>query len=190
RDLHDGAQQRLVTLALQLRAATAAVPPDVAGELANVAAGLNAALDDLRELARGIHPPILAEGGLRPALKTLARRSAVPVELNVRTTGRLPEPVEIAAYYVASEALTNVTKHARATAVTVTVEADRADALLRVSVCDDGAGGADFIRGSGLIGLKDRVEALGGRIFLDSPRSAGTSLRVELPLTAGGVAPP
>jgi signal transduction histidine kinase len=153
--------------------------------------GLNTALDELRELARGIHPPILTEGGLEPALRALARRSVVPVELDMRTAGRLPGPVENAAYYVISEALTNATKHARASGFTVAVEADATDAVLRVAVHDDGAGGADFSRGTGLVGLKDRVEALGGRIFLHSPRSAGTSLRVELPITAvdGGVAP-
>jgi len=191
RNLHDGAQQRLVSVAVQLRAAQEVAPPDLARELDNVTAGLNTALDDLRELARGIHPPILVEGGLGPALRALARRSAVPVELDLRTAGRLPEPVEIAAYFVVSEALTNTIKHARASAFTVAIEADAADAVLRVAVQDDGAGGADFSRGTGLVGLKDRVEALGGRIFLHSPRSAGTSLRVELPLTAvdGGVVP-
>ena len=102
----------------------------------------------------------------------------------MRTAGRLPEPVEIAAYYVVSEALTNATKHARASAVTVTVEADATDDVLRVAVYDDGVGGADFTRGTGLVGLKDRVEALGGRIFLDSPLGAGTSLRAELPIPA------
>ncbi|WP_346276115.1 AAA family ATPase [Pseudonocardia sp.] len=192
RDLHDGAQQRLVSLALQLRTARAAVPPELdalAAELDELAAGATGALDEVREIARGIHPAILAEGGLRTALKTLARRSPIPVDLDMRAEGRLPEHVEVSAYYVVAEALTNAAKHARASAVTVAVEVDAADAVLRVAVRDDGAGGADSTRGTGLVGLKDRVEALGGRIFLDSPRGAGTSLRVDLPLTAtnGGV---
>ena len=182
RDLHDGAQQRLVTLALQLRAAQATMPPDhdLALELDHVAAGLNNALDELRELARGIHPPILAEGGLKPALKMLARRSAVPVDLDVRMDSRPPEPVEVGAYYVVSEALTNVVKHSEATTVTVEVEAD--DEVLRIHVHDDGVGGAEFSRGTGLVGLRDRAEALGGRIALESRPGHGTSLSVELPL--------
>ncbi|HUJ34100.1 MAG TPA: GAF domain-containing sensor histidine kinase, partial [Solirubrobacteraceae bacterium] len=187
RDLHDGAQQRLASLVLRLRTAQADVPPELrelGAELDRAVRDGSGALEELQEIARGIHPAILAKGGLGPALKALARRSAAPVQLDVRTTGRLPEAVEIAAYYVASEALTNVAKHAHATAVTVTVEADAADTVLRVSVSDDGAGGADFTLGTGLVGLKDRVEALGGRILLDSPKHAGTSLRAELPLTA------
>ena len=184
RDLHDGAQQRLVTLALRLREAQAAMPPDLAAQLDTFARGLNGALNELLELARGIHPPILAAGGLGPALKALARRSAVPVEVALRTAGRLPEPVEIAAYYVVSEALTNATKHAHATAITVNVEADAEEHVVRIAVRDDGVGGADFSHGTGLVGLKDRVEALGGRIVLDSPPSAGTTLRAELPITA------
>jgi signal transduction histidine kinase/uncharacterized protein len=186
RDLHDGAQQRLVTLALQLRAAQASVPPDLgelAAELDGVAAGLNGALDELREFARGIHPAILAAGGLEPALRAVARRSPIPVELDVRT-GRLPEPVEVAAYYVVSEALTNAVKHAQATTATVHVEAG--EGVLRVSVRDDGAGGAKFAAGSGLAGLRDRVEALGGQTVLESDPGRGTSLSVELPLAAGG----
>jgi signal transduction histidine kinase len=185
RDLHDGAQQRLVSLALQLRAAQAAVPPELDGlaaELDRVAAGLTHALDELREIARGIHPAILAECGLRAALKTLARRSPVPVDLQVRAEGQVPEPVEVGAYYVVAEALTNAAKHAHASAITVTVEA--AGQVLRVSVRDDGTGGADITRGTGLVGLKDRVEALGGRISLHSPPGAGTTMRVVLPLTA------
>jgi signal transduction histidine kinase len=184
RDLHDGAQQRLVSLALQLRGAQAAVPPELgelAAELDRVAVGLTRALDELRELARGIHPAILAQAGLAPALRTLARRSPIPVDLQVRTEGRLPERVEVTAYYVVSEALTNAAKHARASTVTVTVET--ADDVLRVSVRDDGVGGADYARGTGLVGLRDRVEAVGGQIFLNSPRGAGTTLRAELPLT-------
>ena len=184
RDLHDGAQQRLVSMSLQLRAAQAAMPPGLAAQLDTFSVGLNGALDDLRELARGIHPPVLAKGGLGPALNALARRSAVPVEVALRTAGRLPEPVEIAAYYVVSEALTNAIKHAHTTAITVTVEADADDHVLRIAICDDGVGGADFTRGTGLVGLRDRVEALSGRILLDSPPGAGTRLRAELPIPA------
>jgi signal transduction histidine kinase/CHASE3 domain sensor protein len=183
RDLHDGAQQRLVSLALQLRSAQASVPDELEGvqaELEDVASGLTGALDELREYARGIHPAILGEGGLTPALKTLARRSTVPVELHVDTNGRLPERVEVGAYYVVSEALANVAKHAKASSVDVDVEA--VTGVLRVSVRDDGKGGAHFGHGSGLLGLKDRVEALGGSIALASPRGEGTALRVELPI--------
>ena len=129
RDLHDGAQQRLVSLALQLRTAQAAAPPEaaeLARQVADVAAGLTDALEELREIARGIHPAILAHGGLRPALKALARRSPIPVDLQVHTEQWLPEPVEVSAYYVVAEALTNAAKHARASAVTVTVEAGTA----------------------------------------------------------------
>ncbi len=184
RDLHDGAQQRLVTIALRLRAAQAALPPELreqAAELDGVVVGLDGVLEELRELARGIHPPILAEGGLGPALRMLARRSAVPVDLEMSTESRMPEPIEVAAYFVVSEALTNVAKHAHATTVTVELEVD-GDAL-RVVVRDDGAGGAVFVRGSGLVGLKDRAEALGGRVTLESGIGAGTELSVELPLS-------
>jgi signal transduction histidine kinase len=184
RDLHDGAQQRLVSLALQLRGAQAAVPPELgelAAELDRVVLGLIGALDELRELAHGIHPAILAEAGLTPALRTLARRAPIPVDLQVHTEGQLPEQVEVTAYYVVSEALTNAAKHARALTVTVTVETT--DDVLRVSVRDDGVGGADYARGTGLVGLGDRVEALGGQLFLDSPRGVGTTLRAEIPLT-------
>jgi signal transduction histidine kinase len=183
RDLHDGAQQRLVSLALQLRAAQSAVPRG-AGELVRqldgVATGLAEAIEELGEIARGLHPAILAESGLRPALKALARRSAVPVELDVRVEGRLPQPVEIAAYYAVAEALTNVAKHARASAAEVQVEIGQG--VLHVRVRDDGCGGAGFGRGSGLVGLKDRVEALGGRIRLDNPPGTGTALDIVLPL--------
>jgi signal transduction histidine kinase len=183
RDLHDGAQQRLVSLGLGLRAARAAVPPalgELDGQLSRVAEGLARVQDELREFARGIHPAILAEGGLAPALKTLARRAAIPVELDVRTQSRLPERVEVATYYVVSEALANVVKHADAKLVHV--ELETVDRLLRLFVSDDGTGGADPTRGSGLVGLKDRVEALGGTIAVKSPPGAGTSLLVELPL--------
>jgi signal transduction histidine kinase len=137
-------------------------------------------LKGLREIALGIHPTLLAEGGLKPALKTLARRAPLPVELDVRVSGRLPEPVEIAAYYVVSEALTNTAKHARATVARVTLEAQ--NRVLHVVVRDDGLGGADSAHGSGLLGLKDRAESIGGKIFLQSPRGAGTWIHVELPI--------
>jgi signal transduction histidine kinase len=189
RDLHDGAQQRLVSLALRLRAVQAEAPPDsgkLAAQLDSLVNEATSALDQLRELARGIHPVVLAEGGLPAALEALALRSTVPVELNVAVEGRWPEQVEIAAYYVVSEALTNVAKHAEASVVQIrvdTVERGGTDAL-RVEVRDDGRGGATVSDGSGLLGLKDRAEALGGRIFLHSPPGSGTTLRLELPVTA------
>jgi signal transduction histidine kinase len=182
RDLHDGAQQRLVTLALQLRAAQAAVPPDagdLATELERLAEGLAASHDELREIARGIHPVALAKGGLVPALTGLARRSTVPVHLDVRINARLPEQIELAAYYVVAEALTNAGKHADADGFDVEVVTD--GDVLRVCVRDDGRGGADLSNGSGLIGLKDRVEMLGGRISLHSPLGTGTRVKIELP---------
>jgi signal transduction histidine kinase len=183
RDLHDGAQQQLLSLALEVRAAQAAAPPELGehrAELSHVAEGLTNVLDDLREIALGIHPAILAEGGLGPALNTLARRSPIPVELDVGVDGRLPEHVEVAAYYVVSEALNNAAKYAQATVVHVAVTVG--DGRLLVSVGDDGVGGADPNRGSGLLGLADRAEAMGGTISLESPPWDGTSLRVELPL--------
>jgi signal transduction histidine kinase/uncharacterized protein YoaH (UPF0181 family) len=185
RDLHDGAQQQLVSLALELRAAQAAAPPQLAelrAELSHVVEGLTGVVDGLREIALGIHPAILAEGGLEAALKTLARRSPIPVELDVQAESRLPEPIEVAAYYVVSEALTNAAKHARASVVHVDVQAG--DHMLRIVVRDDGVGGADPVGGSGLLGLKDRAEAIGGVISLQSPQGSGTSLQVELPLGA------
>ncbi len=183
RDLHDGAQQQLVSLALELRAAQATAPPELGelrAELSRVVEGLTGVLDVLREIALGIHPAILAEGGLEHALKTLARRSPLPVELDVRAKDRLPEPVEVAAYYVVSEALTNTTKYARASTLQVVVE-EQHDAL-HIAVRDNGVGGADPALGSGLLGLKDRVEAIGGTISVESPRGVGTTLHVELPL--------
>jgi signal transduction histidine kinase len=184
RNLHDGAQQRLVSLALDVRAARAAAPPrinELLQQLDRTSTGLDDLLEDLREIARGLHPAILTEGGLPPALTTLARRSAVPVDLDIEIEGRLPEPVEIAAYYTVSEALTNAAKHARATAADVQVTAD--DRSLHLRVRDDGRGGADFSHGSGLVGLKDRTEALGGHLDLRSPPGAGTTLDITLPLS-------
>jgi len=183
RDLHDGAQQRLVTLALQVRAAQAKVPAQfdkLTAELDHVAAGLSGTLDELREFARGIHPATLARGGLAPALDTLVRRSSVRVALDMRLHERLPEHIEVTAYYVVSEALANAAKHAQASAVHVRV--DMAGGALRLDLRDDGVGGADPARGSGLIGLRDRVEASGGTFRLDSRHGEGTRLLIELPV--------
>ncbi len=186
RDLHDGAQQRLVTLALQIRAAQAKVPAQLdklAAELDQVAAGLSSTLDELREFARGIHPATVAKGGLAPALNTLVRRSSIRVTLDMRLRERLPEHVEVTAYYVISEALTNAAKHAKAS--TVHVQVNTVGAVLRLDVRDDGVGGADPARGSGLIGLRDRVEATGGTFGLESRHGEGTHLLIELPVSAG-----
>jgi signal transduction histidine kinase len=183
RDLHDGVQQRLVSLTLELRGAEAVALPesaDLRAQLSEVGDGLTGVLDDLRELSRGIHPAILSEGGLGPALKALARRSVVPVELDVSVQQRLAERVEVAAYYVVSEALANAAKHAHASLAQVRVEAG--NGILALRIRDDGVGGADPARGSGLIGLTDRVEALGGKIAVASPAGEGTSLHVELPV--------
>ena len=183
RDLHDGAQQQFVTLALQLRAVQASVPPDqakLADELDRVVTGLSDALDDLREFSRGIHPAILTEAGLRPALRALARRSRAPVGLDVRIEDRLPQRVEVTVYYIISEALTNAAKHADATAVHVNVDAT--GTAVRLAVRDDGVGGADPVRGSGLLGLYDRVQAAGGTITIRSPIGEGTELLAELPV--------
>lgn len=189
RDLHDGAQQRLVLLGLRLRALQETVPPELgelATELDTLATGLVNALDELREFARGIHPSLLSESGLGPALRTLIRRSPIAVRLDVRVSGRLREPVEVAAYYVVSEALANAAKHANATSVAVDVETT--DERLCLSIRDDGVGGADVAGGSGLVGLKDRVEAIGGRLIVESPPGAGTSVRAELPLADDSMA--
>jgi signal transduction histidine kinase len=183
RDLHDGAQQRLVSLGLELRAAEATVPPemrDLRGVFSRVGAGLTDVLDHLRELSRGLHPAVLSEDGLRPALQSLALRSAVPVDVRIDLDDeRFEEPVEVAAYYVVSEALTNAAKHAHASRVQVTV--GHRDGWLELIVSDDGRGGADASSGSGLTGLVDRVEAIGGTIQIDSTPDAGTIVRVKLP---------
>jgi PAS domain S-box-containing protein len=183
RDLHDGAQQRLVSLGLELRAAEATVPPeldDFRRVLSGLGSGLNEVVDDLRELSRGLHPAVLSEDGLSPALRSLALRSAVPVDVHIDLdTARFEEPVEVAAYYVASEALTNTAKHAHASRAEVRVS--RRDGWLELSVTDDGLGGADASRGSGLTGLVDRVEAIGGTIQIDSPPDGGTAIKVKLP---------
>jgi PAS domain S-box-containing protein len=182
RDLHDGAQQRLISLGLQLRTAEASVPPGLQRlkeQISDVVDGLVGVSEEVQEISRGIHPAILSKGGLGPALKTLARRSAVPVELALGVNRRLPESAEVAAYYVVAEALTNAAKHARASEVVVRVEAD--DANLHLSIRDDGIGGAAVGNGSGLTGLMDRVEALGGTMEISTHPCNGTSLLVNIP---------
>jgi signal transduction histidine kinase len=182
RDLHDGIQQRLVSLTLKARATERMTPEPSGGlrsELALIAEELGGALDELREISRGIHPAVLSESGLGPALKALARRSAVPIALDLNLETRLEEQHEAAAYYAVSEALTNAAKHAQASAIEVHV--GYSDGALTLSIHDDGIGGADPSRGSGLIGLKDRVEALGGTISVVSPPGEGTSLHARLP---------
>ena len=183
RDLHDGAQQRLVSLGLEARMAERSVTSeqnDLKMQLSDLASGLTGVTTELQEISRGIHPAILSEGGLGSALKSLARRSAVPVAFDVTIERRLPDAVEIAAYYVVAEALTNAAKHAQASRVDV--RAGTIDAALHVSIQDDGIGGADARRGSGLIGLKDRVEAVGGQLRVTSPPGSGTLLHITIPL--------
>jgi signal transduction histidine kinase len=183
RDLHDGAQQRLVSLALSVRAVQAALPPerdDLRAELSVIAEGLGSVLDELRELSRGLHPAVLTEGGLRPALKALGRRSLIAVELTVAVDRRLPQQVEVTTYYVVSELLTNAAKHAQASVIEV--EVDAPDDVLILSVRDDGIGGAEPGRGSGLVGVRDRVEAIGGTFSIASPVRAGTRVDVEIPI--------
>lgn len=184
RDLHDGAEQRLVALALRLRsAATASAEPgETSIEIDGVAAELLGVIDDLREISRGIHPAILSEAGLGPALRALGRRSAVAVEIDVRVDGRLPEPVEVGAYYVVSEMLAHAATHARASIVQVDAEAS--DGVLRLLVRDDGIGGAHRARGACLVGLKDRIEALGGRFSVRSVAGRGTTVSCELPASS------
>jgi signal transduction histidine kinase len=186
RDLHDGAQQQLVSLVMQLRMMHEEAAPEAADlrmQLDRAVTQTTGALEALRDLSRGIHPAILTKGGLGPALKALARRSPIPVRLDLGLKKRLPDPVEVSAYYIVAEALTNAAKHSRASTVMVTVDEKTADAVLHLKVNDDGVGGADFTCGTGLLGLKDRVEALGGHIVVHSPHGAGTSLSFELPVT-------
>jgi PAS domain S-box-containing protein len=183
RDLHDGVQQRLVTLSLELQVADAMAPQDneeLVGRLAQVRKGFREVFDELRELARGIHPAVLSQGGLAPALRALARRSVVPVKLDLAVDERLAEHIEVGAYYVVSEALTNAAKHSQASEVEVRAQAR--DGVLELRIGDNGVGGADPARGSGLTGLADRVAALGGTLAIASPRDRGTSLRVEIPV--------
>jgi signal transduction histidine kinase len=186
RNLHDGAQQRLVSLGLALRKAESSVAADqmeLKDQLSRVTTGLTGVSDELREIARGIHPGILSKGGLGPAVKTLARRCSLPVDLDVTIDRRLSAPVEVAAYYLVAEALTNATKHSQACEVSVRVQTQ--DSNLRLLIQDDGIGGADPSKGSGLIGLKDRVEALGGNMQISSPQGGGTSLHITIPLEWG-----
>jgi signal transduction histidine kinase len=180
RDLHDGVQQRLVSLLLKLRVLTASLPSERRLELAEASDELEQAMEELREVTQGIHPAILTEGGLNPALKAMARRSILPVDLDLPADQRYPERVEVAAYYVACEALTNAVKHGKASCVRLQVESNAG--VLILSIRDDGVGGADRSRGSGLIGLADRVKAAGGTISVESPPGRGTSICVRLPL--------
>jgi len=183
RDLHDGAQQRIVVLALKARMLAQSQAAQTAGldaELRSLEVDLNGVLEELRTIASGLHPAALSHGGLAPALRTLARRSPVPAVLDVRLPGGAAESIEVAAYYFVAETLTNTTKHAEASHIDVTVELR--DGRLWVCVRDDGVGGADPACGSGLVGLKDRIEAFGGTMTLDSPSGAGTTLVAQLPL--------
>jgi signal transduction histidine kinase len=188
RDLHDGAQQRLVSLALSLRRLESTFEPNspATRELAVALAELEAALEELRELARGIHPSVLTDRGLEAALGTVAGRSTVPVELDVDSCGKLPLMVQTTAYFVVVEALTNAAKHAQSDRVEVRVAVGEGDAV--VEVCDDGRGGVDLTRGSGLRGLDDRLTALGGTLEIDSPVGEGTTIRARIPVTAPGEA--
>jgi PAS domain S-box-containing protein len=182
RDIHDGAQQRLVSLKLKLRLTEASVPPDrddLKSMLSEAVSDVNNAFQELQEISRGIHPAILSAGGLGSALRALARRSSVPVELDVVIEQRLPDSIEVAAYYVVAEALTNATKHAVASEVRI--RARTTGDSLNLSISDDGIGGADSGKGSGLIGLKDRIEVLGGRMQVDSPPGSGTVLDITIP---------
>lgn len=184
RDLHDGAQQRLVSMGFELQAAEAAVPPEfeeVHRVLSQMDSGLTDVVDDLRELSRGLHPAILSEGGLLQALRALGRRSAVPIDLRLELDEqRLDDAVEVTAYYVTSEALTNTTKHAHASRVEISARVR--GGWLELDVCDDGRGGADVSAGTGLTGLVDRVEAIGGTIHVDSPPGSGTAIHTRLPI--------
>jgi signal transduction histidine kinase len=186
RDLHDGTQQRLVSLALELRAAEARVPAElteVRASLSGAAKELNDAVADLQEISRGIHPAIVSKGGLGSAIRNLARRSQVAVELDLRLERRLPERVEVAAYYIVAEALTNVARYAQASVVRIGLQAS--DTLVELSVRDDGIGGADPGRGTGLIGLRDRVETLGGTIEIAGGPAQGTAILARIPIDGG-----
>lgn len=181
RNLHDGAQQRLVTLSLMLRRARSQMEEDkeLGGTLGKAVEELGTAIDELRDLAQGIHPSILSEEGLGPALESLVERAAAPATLAAAPTNRLPSAVEATAYFVVAEALTNVVKYAQASAVTIS--ATQGPGGLVVEVVDDGVGGAQYSRGSGLRGLSDRVAALGGRLTIESPPGGGTMIVAELP---------
>jgi signal transduction histidine kinase len=183
RDLHDGAQQRLVALGLGLRAAESSVPDELQPlkeQIAGLATTVAAVSAEVQEISRGLHPAILSRGGLGSALKVLARRCAVPVDLDIQVDQRLPDPIEVGSYYVVAEALTNAAKHARASLVEVSVHAT--DTELRLEIRDNGIGGAARGKGSGLTGLVDRVEALGGKMTIQSPSGSGTSLLANIPI--------
>jgi signal transduction histidine kinase len=182
RDLHDGAQQRLVALAVSLQLVARSAEPSTATALQGCIEDLQTALAELRELARGLHPAVLTERGVRAALQALAARSPVPVELDADLDRRLPAAHEAALYFVAAEALTNVAKYAKASAVEVTLRGD--DQWAEIAITDDGVGGARAEDGSGLRGLADRVEALGGRLTLASKRGHGTTVRARVPSEA------
>jgi signal transduction histidine kinase len=196
RDLHDGTQQRLIAIGLDLQRIRAAVPPEPAARLERIEGHLGTVLDDLRELSRGLHPPLLARQGLLPSLRALARRSPIPVELTVELRERPPAPVEIALYYVVAETLANAAAHSQASEIAVRIEADdgavpfqmgldgrRGVVNLHVVVADDGVGGATTPAGGGLAGLADRVDALGGRLTVDSPAGGGTRVSLIVPVS-------
>jgi signal transduction histidine kinase len=186
RNLHDGAQQQLVALALELRLlkSRAEAGDDVAPLIDGLTERLNSALADLRELARGIHPSILTDRGLEPAIRALADRSPVPVDADVEIDERLPAPVEAAAYFLVAEALTNAAKHSGASVVSVDVR--RANGTVFVDVADDGIGGVDIESGGGLRGLQDRVAAVDGELTIDSPAGGGTRVRARIPAPETG----
>jgi signal transduction histidine kinase len=181
RNLHDGAQQRLIALSLNLSLLRGRVDgdPDVTSGIDQARREIAASLNELREIARGIHPAVVSGHGLGVALEQLAARAPVPVESRVEIDGRLPEPLEVAAYYVASESLTNIAKHAQATTARIDVVKENGELVLEI--VDNGVGGADSERGSGLRGLADRVEALNGRLRVWTPRGGGTRVRAEIP---------
>jgi signal transduction histidine kinase len=183
RDLHDGAQQRLMSLGLELRLAQTMAPAELTelyAQLAIVAKIVEDLGEELREISRGAHPGILSKGGIEPAIRMLARRSPLRVELDLRTHQRLPDWLEVVAYYVVAEALTNAAKHSQASLVHISLEV--VDTVVHLSIRDDGIGGADPTQGSGLIGLRDRVEAFGGTIEIATAAATGTWLRVTIPI--------
>jgi signal transduction histidine kinase len=179
RDLHDGTQQRLVALLLELRTTEAAVPPELEELMSHTTQTLDEAIEDLRGIARGLHPALLSRRGLKPAIKALARCSPIPVELNV-CADRLAERYEVTTHHLVSEALTNAAKHADASSVQVNLTVEHG--AIRLRIRDDGKGGADPDRGEGLLHITDRVEALGGRLQITSPVGGGTSLLAEIPI--------
>jgi signal transduction histidine kinase len=181
RNLHDGIQQRIVALGLSLRALRTGdgAEHDLNEGLDELGRDLDAILEEVRIFSRGLHPALLARGGVGPSLRELARRSPIPATVSVADRTRLPEPVEAAVYYVVSEALANAAKYSQASEVSIAVTFD--ESLVRATVYDDGVGGAVLTQGSGLIGLVDRVEALGGKLALDSPFRKGTTISIQLP---------